>query len=108
MLGDREEVSHEVVPMAGIQARCTSVMKGEEYNTPQADLGPSFLSIAQFRHHGSEALAALVLPDCVQEESEAYILHPSMMNGAIQTANILSMIETGSDNPFIPFSIDEL
>ncbi|EKU96420.1 KR domain-containig protein [Leptolyngbya sp. PCC 7375] len=73
-----------------------------------ADLGPSFRSLVDFRHKQGEALATLELPACVRDDFQDYRLHPSMMNGAVQAANLLSMIRRPGVRPPVPFSLDAL
>ncbi|NEZ65371.1 SDR family NAD(P)-dependent oxidoreductase [Leptolyngbyaceae cyanobacterium CCMR0082] len=72
-----------------------------------ADLGPSFRSLVDFRHNQVEALATLELPACVRDDFQDYRLHPSMMNGAVQAANLLSLIRRPGGPP-VPFSVDAL
>lgn len=73
-----------------------------------ARLGPSMKSITAFHYHHDEALAVLELPSCVKDTADDFILHPSLLNGAIQACNILARIENPKGDPPTPFSLDEL
>lgn len=97
------------LPIAEIRARCASSMPEREYDALlEARLGPGMRSITAFHHNESEALAALELPACVQETADEFILHPSLLNGAIQACNILGLIENPEGSPPTPFTLDEL
>ena len=110
IVGDKSpEAAAPPLPIGEIRSRCASSMPEREYEALlEARLGPSMRSITGFHYNGTEALAALELPACVKETAGEFILHPSMLNGAIQACNILAMIENREGGSPTPFSLDEL
>ncbi len=95
--------------MAEIRARCVASLPEREYEALIGTaLGPSMRSLVEFHHNGSEALATLELPPGVKETADEFILHPSLLNGAIQACNILAVIEDPQRSSPTPFSLDEL
>jgi acyl transferase domain-containing protein/enoyl-CoA hydratase/carnithine racemase/acyl carrier protein/SAM-dependent methyltransferase len=70
--------------------------------------GPSFQGMTAIHQGNDELLADLRLPKTVEDTSDDYVLHPSLMDGALQAAFVL--IETGveSDQPRLPFSLESL
>ena len=92
-----------------IRERCDATIEQEDCDRMlEAELGPSFRSLVDFRHNENEALASLELPACARADFENYRLHPSLMNGAVQVANLLSMIRRPGGRPPAPFSLDAL
>ncbi|MEY4485335.1 MAG: hypothetical protein RL693_2787, partial [Verrucomicrobiota bacterium] len=95
--------------IAEILSRCELSMPESQYEALiEARLGPSMKSITSFHYHGDEALAVLELPSCVTDTADDFILHPSLLNGAIQACNMLARIENPEGGPPTPFSLDEL
>ena len=74
----------------------------------QSTHGPSLLTIAQLWHNENEALALLQLPDFMQSESSDYLLHPSMLNGAILSSVVFSLLKHPSEQLPVPFALDRL
>ncbi len=69
--------------------------------------GPAFRSIVGLKRNRqrAEVLATLQRPDCAGEDTSAYILHPSLLDGCFQSA--LSLMET-NDGAYLPVSLDSL
>jgi len=70
--------------------------------------GPSFQGIAVIQRGSGQLLAHLRLPRAVQETSEDYVLHPSMMDGAVQAAVGLIGWSERSNEPRLPFALESL
>ena len=69
--------------------------------------GPSFRTIQEVHVNGVFALSKLEVADALKGEFGQFILHPSMIDGALQT--IASLV--GSESPgtvWLPFALDEL
>jgi len=60
---------------------------------------------------GAFLLAQVKLPDCVSETRDAYVLHPSVLDSALQAAIGLSLFDGGdasSPRAVLPFALDRL
>ncbi|NMO14584.1 SDR family NAD(P)-dependent oxidoreductase [Pyxidicoccus fallax] len=95
------------VDLAALKARATEhVGRGALYARFQAhgfDYGPAFQSIVEVYRAGSESLARLELPAVAT--APALQLHPSLLDGALQTALVL--MDEGGDTrqPPLPFAL---
>lgn len=79
----------------------------EELRDVSLQYGPAFQSIVKLtrnRQRG-EVLATLQRPDCAGEDTGAYILHPSLLDGCFQSA--LSLMET-RDGAYLPVALDAI
>ncbi|HIJ54486.1 MAG TPA: SDR family NAD(P)-dependent oxidoreductase, partial [Deltaproteobacteria bacterium] len=84
--------------------------RGECYRLFQAaglDYGPAFQAIHTLYSDGKEALSRLVLPESVKDTLQTFVLHPSLMDGALQTVSGLMGGET-VDSPYLPFVVKEV
>ncbi|HXH41922.1 MAG TPA: SDR family NAD(P)-dependent oxidoreductase [Thermoanaerobaculia bacterium] len=70
--------------------------------------GPSFQGITAIYQGNAELLADLRLPAAVKDTSADYVLHPSLMDGALQVASILINSGVDSDRLQLPFTLDSL
>ncbi|MGC2743470.1 MAG: SDR family NAD(P)-dependent oxidoreductase, partial [Candidatus Angelobacter sp.] len=71
--------------------------------------GPAFQAITALYRGTDQALAQLRLPDAVAGQAGDYVLHPSLMDGALQAA--IGLIDTQCEaptSPRIPFALDSL
>ncbi len=70
--------------------------------------GPGFQSIKTLSYNEKEALSRIELPSELEERFSDYVLHPSLMDGALQTVMGL-MVSTANDNTlYLPFSMGEV
>ena len=71
--------------------------------------GPSMQGIVALRTDGREVLAHLRLPEGQGVGSEDYVLHPSMMDAAMQcTICLLAGFDAGTASAAMPFTFDEM
>jgi len=71
--------------------------------------GPAFRVIAVLHQGGKQSLAKLHLPESVEEVSREYVLHPSLIDGALQVcAGLLDGWSEDILRPRVPFALDEL
>jgi polyketide synthase PksL len=68
--------------------------------------GPSMQSIAGIRRGSGQLLAQLRIPAATAESG--YVLHPSLMDGALQAAVGLFDTSSSSSNPRLPFALETL
>ncbi len=66
--------------------------------------GPSFRSIREWSGDGKSALAEICLPDSAAQEADRYLLHPSLLDGALQT--VIGLLDPRES--VVPYSIGEL
>lgn len=92
-----------------IRSRCLSIKETDECNhLLQHTNGPSLFSIEAFQYNAREAIAALQLPPAIELENHNYTLHPSMMNGAVLTSVILSLMQDPVYRLPVPFTLEAL
>src|SRR5262249_60918576 len=90
---------HQVEP-SGIYAACARM--GLIY-------GPSFQGIAAISQRSDQLLAQLRLPRTVEDTSEDYVLHPSLVDSALQAGVALINGEPGRFEQLrLPFALDSL
>jgi acyl transferase domain-containing protein/enoyl-CoA hydratase/carnithine racemase/acyl carrier protein len=71
--------------------------------------GPSFQGITAIHRGGDQLLARLRLPKVVEDTSGDYVLHPSLMDGALQACiGLIDGSTEGSDQPRMPFALESL
>ncbi|PYS28404.1 MAG: hypothetical protein DMG11_12775, partial [Acidobacteria bacterium] len=70
--------------------------------------GPSFQGITAIHRGSGQLLAQLRLPKTVADNSRDYVLHPSLMDSALQAS--IGLIEGGpeSNQPRLPFALEAL
>ncbi|WP_276736066.1 non-ribosomal peptide synthetase [Bacillus sp. (in: firmicutes)] len=70
--------------------------------------GPAFQGIKNVDIGNREVLAQLHLPKIVSGTKEQFVLHPSIMDSALQTATICIMQELADQKLILPFALEEL
>nr|WP_255323123.1 SDR family NAD(P)-dependent oxidoreductase [Lysobacter sp. K5869] len=91
--------------------RCGESHGGERYyelfRRLGFDYGPTFRAIDEVAIGNGCALAKLVLDSSLTKDFEQYVLHPSLIDGALQTVVALLAADEGGV-PHLPFAIDEI
>ena len=101
--------SIQSISIEDIEARCSSsVLPAEIDALTGSRLGARMKSLAALKYNPSEAIAFLKLPSELRDTAEEFILHPSLMNGALQACTILSRIADSESGFTTPFSLQEL
>lgn len=96
-----------------IKSRCTETVSGEEcyraYRLRGFGYNGDFQTIQHLHCNGSEALAALKLPGNLLAEAGDFMLHPSIMDGALQSAIALAdHYRIDAEDTYVPFLIEEV
>ena len=96
-----------------IKKRCDRVVMGDScYASFQArglNYGQSFQVIQELYSNSGEALAYLKLPAALAEGFHDYGIHPSILDGALQTAiGLAAYLDIDSKAAFVPFLIQEI
>ncbi|KAF1007427.1 MAG: Polyketide synthase PksN [Luteibacter sp.] len=104
-----EHVSH--VDLEAIRKRCRKVAEGDDvyprFRDLGLDLGPSFRSLREVYRGDGEALGLLRLPEARRADLSELILHPSLIDGALQ-AGVAAELAAGDARMLVPFSIGEV
>ncbi|HEX8619089.1 MAG TPA: polyketide synthase dehydratase domain-containing protein, partial [Thermoanaerobaculia bacterium] len=70
--------------------------------------GPAFQGITAIYRGDGEVLADLRLPGTLAETADAFVLHPSLMDGALQAAVGLMDGDADAIQPRLPFALETL
>lgn len=105
---EQQETQPTFLDLEEVMSRCkhlsTSNVFYKAVTKTKIFLGPSFQSIQELYGNERETLSRIKLPEVVQEENHGFQLHPSIMDGAFQTA----LAGTQSENLYVPFSLGEI
>ncbi|BCJ93986.1 hypothetical protein acsn021_15550 [Anaerocolumna cellulosilytica] len=96
-----------------IKNRCEKIVSKEDcyylFQTMKLNYGSSFQVIHALYSNSEEALALLKLPTDLEEGFHEYKIHPSIMDGALQTAiGMAGYLNISKDTAFVPFYIQEI
>ncbi|MBZ5526240.1 MAG: SDR family NAD(P)-dependent oxidoreductase, partial [Acidobacteriia bacterium] len=70
--------------------------------------GPSLQAISVIYCGSNQVLAELRLPEIVEDKAREYVLHPSLMEGALQVCVGLMAGEWGGEQARLPYALDSL
>ncbi|SPF42370.1 Polyketide synthase PksN (fragment) [Candidatus Desulfosporosinus infrequens] len=110
VLSPLAEVS--TIDLKALQVGCSlgTLSAGQCYESFRAlgfDYGPGHQGLEKVFLGEDQVLAKLVLPSSVSGTDEEFVLHPSMMDSALQ-ASIGLMISSGEHRPVLPFALQGL
>ncbi|MCP4130783.1 MAG: SDR family NAD(P)-dependent oxidoreductase [bacterium] len=94
-----------------IKRKCPHAKNSKEtyefFNTKGIQYGPAFQMIRELYYSGTEALSLLEFPDHLK--SENFVLHPALMEGALQTC-IIFRSNSGEESfwSYIPFALKDI
>jgi hypothetical protein len=80
----------------------------EHFEDTKFGYGTSFRVIQELYYNEIESLSYLQLPPSLLEDFDQFILHPSLIDGALQTLVGLNGIDTGERNLDVPFAAEEV
>ncbi|SDD51981.1 polyketide synthase PksJ/polyketide synthase PksN [Paenibacillus sp. CF095] len=105
------EESNETFDIESCLARCLDRIDHTDFygSSASADVyqyGPTFRPIKALYYNESEAISRIELPVEREEDFDAFTLHPSLLEGCLQT--IVGLLQGRDTSPFMPFSIDEV
>jgi polyketide synthase PksN len=106
-----EADAEERVPIQALKEQCARPEDGaayyEKFRKYGLNYGPSFQTIQELYVAGSFALSRLKIADHLKAGFGQFILHPSMIDGALQTAaGLLGGLEPAA--LYLPFALDEV
>jgi len=106
--GDPGDASPASVDISAIQSRASHTRNGsdcyEVFARLGLKLGAGFRSIRQIWGNSDEALALLELPESRKSDFTDYVLHPSILDGALQAVTGI-FSQPGDISLHLPFSL---
>ncbi len=103
--------------LSALQAECSKIAPAanqlyEAFKTMGIDYGPAHQGIEQLYIGQNQVLARITLPSSVANTKNQFVLHPSLMDAALQSSSCLITDKMPSDKtslkPILPFALDEL
>lgn len=111
---DREE-TNETINLQDIKASCEEILHKEEIYERFEQLGLQYvnhfrpLETIYVNLDDSEALSHIVLPSHIESNNEDFFMHPTLLDGALQT--VIGFIDgesLGDNSLFLPLEIGEI
>jgi acyl transferase domain-containing protein len=101
----------ESVAIEDLKAQCAKPEAGaafyDTFRKHGLDYGSAFQTIQEIYINPEFALSRLKIADHLKRDFAQFILHPAMMDGALQTvAGLVAGLE--SSTPWLPFALDEV
>ena len=107
--GEGVQTKRKDIDIKSIKERCKNKRSREEYydmfQSTGLQYGPSFQVIQELCFNENEAFSCLVLPENFIGTLREFELHPSIMDGALQTTMALT---NSSDSLYLPFTLGEV
>ncbi len=110
---DSSKIETKELDLAALKEQCTESLTQEAiysfFRSMGVEYGRSFQVIQEIFFSPHAALVRIQLPAHLEQEAEQFVLHPSLLDGALQTIVGFNREET-SKKPdlYLPFSIDEI
>ncbi|NVO12146.1 MAG: SDR family NAD(P)-dependent oxidoreductase [Bacteroidales bacterium] len=104
-------VVEKSIPIKMLKEKCSkpqdSVYFYDLFKKAGFNYGSAFRTVQEFYISDSFALSKLKIADHLKADFDKFILHPSLLDGALQTvAGLIGSV--GSGTPYLPFAIDEI
>ncbi len=103
--------AHERLDLAAVRARCTGTIDAKDayplFQKLGMYYGPSFQVLQQVRTGAGEVLGELRIPAQRSGDFDAYVLHPSVLDAAMQ-AGVMAQLSQPSGEMMVPYSIGEV
>ncbi|OKP94477.1 non-ribosomal peptide synthetase [Paenibacillus sp. P32E] len=111
LLGRQSRKEPDNLPLAELIRQCGSEETGKDfYEQAQRkgfSYGPAMRSIQKVHKNEMKALSNWIIPKECRSWDAKYMLHPSIMDGALQSTMVSGLEEAG-DTAYLPFSLAEL
>ncbi|HEY3366496.1 MAG TPA: SDR family NAD(P)-dependent oxidoreductase [Symbiobacteriaceae bacterium] len=99
-----------VLDLAQIRSRCLTRLDGPEavrkFQERGLTLGPSFQTIRHLYCSKNEALARLELPAGIKGMPAGFVLHPSLLDGALEA--VIGLIDESETGLSLPYAVGEI
>ena len=110
ILGETAAPQVTLLDLEAIRRRCTITKSGPEcyaaFDASGFTSGAAFHAIQELQLNDHEALSRLKLPSHLTPGAAGDELHPSLMDGALET--VVGLIGETAGRPWLPFALDEL
>ncbi|HYD79452.1 MAG TPA: SDR family NAD(P)-dependent oxidoreductase [Paucimonas sp.] len=112
--GTKGHGAEETLSIEALKAQCARPVAGEHYyglfEQSGISYGPSFRTMQELYIGKSFALSKLSIADHLRSDFEEFVLHPSLVDGALQTVSgLVGGVEPPERPvPYLPFAIDEV
>ncbi len=101
-----------VADLRAIKARCATVWPAADcyrvFDRNELIYGPGLRTLETLYWNESESLARLILPTALRHDLDAYTLHPSLMDGALQSLLGLLGDPSADGRLYIPYALNEI
>jgi acyl transferase domain-containing protein len=109
--GRNQSVVEKNISIKMLKAQCSKPQDGSYYydlfKKAGINYGPAFQTIQEFYINHSYALSKLKIANHLNADFDQFILHPSILDGALQTvAGLIGGMKPTT--PYLPFAIDEV
>ena len=103
--------TEDPMPPQALKALCTSPEAGagyyDRFRANGLHYGPAFQTIQELYVNHTFVMARLKIAESLKDDFGQFILHPSIIDGALQT--IAGLVgSAGASTPYLPFALDEL
>jgi polyketide synthase PksL len=106
-----ESNAEEGMRIESLQGRCKEYRSGDEFYrgfaTQGLVYGPGLRVVRELHSGDSCVLARMQLPDHLRREFSDFVLHPALIDGALQTVGAL-FAAAGPKLQYLPFALDEV
>ncbi|HEY3366495.1 MAG TPA: beta-ketoacyl synthase N-terminal-like domain-containing protein [Symbiobacteriaceae bacterium] len=111
LAGNESLSSQPRVNLAVIREQCPGEVSGKQYYARFTGdglyFGEGFRSIQRLRQGRQQALAELSLPPALKGSFSQFVLHPSMLDGAVET--VVALVSTQDPEAiYMPFALGDL
>jgi polyketide synthase PksN len=104
--------TNEYLDINRMKSRCPNKMNGQEcydlFKQGGLNLGQSFQTIQYLYYNEEEVLAEVILPEHLKETFHKYLLHPSLMDGALETVIGMVSAKAVKGSVRLPYYIGEV
>lgn len=112
MYEEAYEPNEEQFDVEAIKSRNSNIRSGQEWYKDFQNFGftygPYMQSIVKIYSGSKEVFAEIQLPDKYKEDFGAYVLYPSIMDGAFQSVMAFDKEVKGNGTIYLPYKIDKI
>nr|WP_054741575.1 type I polyketide synthase [Cellulosilyticum ruminicola] len=108
-----QEVNNEVRNFDELKARCSQLISNKQcydaFRKMKMNYGITYTSIQEVYVGKGEAFAKIAIPESLVDTNKTYVLHPSLLDGALQSIIGLGISsDEGQQTPRVPFAMESL
>ncbi|WP_143286495.1 beta-ketoacyl synthase N-terminal-like domain-containing protein, partial [Burkholderia ubonensis] len=113
LLGDAGSIAGDTLDLRSLRQACVATLPAEQcyalYRRMGVDYGRAHQAIECLHAGDRQVLGRLVLPESVAGTREQYVLHPSVLDGALQSvAGLLREEWEATGRSSLPFAVDQV